>query len=319
MIDWTDAQMDEMFLRSEARPLDGFLNAGEHQVDLDAHEIYNDQRWKGFMPKGLPATEATARLSLGFAKKLWKAEDRVRRRNPVLRRHDCDEAHGQGNHPRSPDPRPAARPLCPAWIYRPGVRAPVLRPPETDQRRPHAVPRLHRAVSGRQARVDRPAPPPVSVRANGHRRSRPAVCRRIDADGRGPSRHMAPRCALLLESAGANRRSSGSIAPRSGPLQIDCDTSSSSQGFLLPKFVSEHFQTEHLPTLQSELRTVDRRLPGRQVDDRHSRGLRQVPARWFARALSSREGTQAARVGSPSTTLTDHGLVSSKTQDSTSG
>src|SRR4029078_12231173 len=37
-----------------------------------AHEIYNDQRWKGFMPKGLPASEATARLSLGFAKKLWK-------------------------------------------------------------------------------------------------------------------------------------------------------------------------------------------------------------------------------------------------------
>ena len=72
MIDWTDAQLDEMFLRSEVRPLDGFLNGGEHRVDLDAHEIYNDQRWKGFMPKGLPVSEATAQLSLGFAKKLWK-------------------------------------------------------------------------------------------------------------------------------------------------------------------------------------------------------------------------------------------------------
>src|SRR4029078_2755771 len=37
-----------------------------------AHEIYNDQRWKGFMPKGLPASEATARLSLVFAMRLWK-------------------------------------------------------------------------------------------------------------------------------------------------------------------------------------------------------------------------------------------------------
>src|SRR6478735_3626379 len=72
MIEWNDAQMDEMFRRAETQPLDGYVNAGTHQVDLPAHEIDNDQRWKGFMPKGLPASEATARLSLGFAKKLWK-------------------------------------------------------------------------------------------------------------------------------------------------------------------------------------------------------------------------------------------------------
>src|SRR5262249_51342475 len=72
MIEWTDAQLDDMFLRSEAQPLDSFINNGEHRVDLASHEIFNDQRWKGFMPRDLPATEATARLSLGFAKKLWR-------------------------------------------------------------------------------------------------------------------------------------------------------------------------------------------------------------------------------------------------------
>src|SRR5580765_7864525 len=74
MIDWSDTQLDNMFLRSEARPLDAFINGGKHVAELDSHEIYNDQRWKGFMPKGLPASEATARLSLGFAKKLWKTK-----------------------------------------------------------------------------------------------------------------------------------------------------------------------------------------------------------------------------------------------------
>ena len=75
MLEWTDARLDDMFFRSEARPLAGFVNGGEHRVDLATHEIYNDQRWKGFMPKGLPATEASARLTLGYAKKLWKARN----------------------------------------------------------------------------------------------------------------------------------------------------------------------------------------------------------------------------------------------------
>ena len=74
-----------------------------------------------------------------------------------------------------------------------------------------------------------------------------------------------------------------------GKLQVDCDPSGSQQGLLLPKFVSEHFQTDRIPTLRKELRTVDGQYLGRQVDDRHSRALCQVPARGFARAFSPRE------------------------------
>ncbi len=34
MIDWTDAKLDAMFRRSEAQPLSGFLNSGEHRIDI---------------------------------------------------------------------------------------------------------------------------------------------------------------------------------------------------------------------------------------------------------------------------------------------
>ena len=43
-----------------------------------------------------------------------------------------------------------------------------------------------------------------------------------------------------------------------GELQVLCDTSHSGQRLLLPKFVADHFRTEHLPAVRSELRTVDR-------------------------------------------------------------
>jgi hypothetical protein len=72
MIDWTDAQLDEAFLRADAQPLDGFVNTGAYRIDAQSREICNDRHWKGFMPRGLPTSEATARLSLGFVKALWK-------------------------------------------------------------------------------------------------------------------------------------------------------------------------------------------------------------------------------------------------------
>ena len=258
MIDWTDAQMDAMFLRSEARPLDGFLNAGEHTVDLGAHEIYNDQRWKGFMPKGLPATEATARLSLGFAKKLWKSKTGFERRNPILRRHDCDETHGEGNHPRSPDPRPAAWPLCPFRVYRRDLRQHLLRPPETDQRRSHAVPRLHRAVSRRHSAGG----PPCSSAGIRSRRWASTITTCCLTRDRSPRKttSSAPG-ASTFSTIRISRCESRTIRfdrSAKGGLQINCDTSSISHGFLLPKFVSEHFQTENLSKLRKELRTVDR-------------------------------------------------------------
>jgi hypothetical protein len=54
----------------------------------------------------------------------------------------------------------------------------------------------------------------------------------------------------------------------SAQLEISCDTSSSSRGHLVPKFVADHFQTEQLPSLQRELRVVDRdNLVGKWTTD----------------------------------------------------
>jgi hypothetical protein len=55
IVDWTDAELDEAFRRSETIPLgDGWINAGGHSVDADRHELFNDAHWKGFLPRDIP-------------------------------------------------------------------------------------------------------------------------------------------------------------------------------------------------------------------------------------------------------------------------
>jgi hypothetical protein len=249
MIDWTDAQMDEMFLRSEPRPLDGFLNAGEHDVDLDAHEIYNNQRWKGFMPKGLPATEATARLSLGFAKKLWKSKTGFGGETQyfggtIATKHTIKEITlDRQTHD-----------LPPGRYVLLGYTDPIFEHIFYDLM-------LFRGYTGQFP--------------DGKRGWTATLLRRypfaqmgIDdhdllfAGGSAPKEddlvgtwrldalyysNQPVRIAVIRFERSAN-----------GQLQINCDTSSSSQGFLLPKLVSEHFQTKNLSKLRKELRTVDR-------------------------------------------------------------
>jgi hypothetical protein len=256
MIDWTDAQMDDLFLRSEALPLDGFLSGGAHQVDLAAHEIYNDQRWKGFMPKGLPATEATARLSLGFAKKLWKTKSGFGGETQyfggrITTKHTVKEI----TLDTQTDDLPPGR-----YVLL-GYTDPVFQRLFYDLLKPIGDDfMLFRGYTGQFP--------------GGKRGWTALLLRRYPFAQMGIDDHD------LLFRSGSNPTDENLLgtwrldalyhanrpveiarlridSSASGQLEIDCDTSDSGQGLLLPKFVSEHFQTEHLRALQSELRTVD--------------------------------------------------------------
>jgi hypothetical protein len=46
IVDWTDPQIDDAFRRAETLPLDQFVNAGEHQIDVEHHEICNDANFE---------------------------------------------------------------------------------------------------------------------------------------------------------------------------------------------------------------------------------------------------------------------------------
>jgi hypothetical protein len=259
MIDWTDAQLDEMFLRSEARPLDGFVNAGEHRVDLDAHEIYNDQRWKGFMPKGLPASEATARLSLGFAKKLWKLKrgfggETQYFGGTITTKHSVREITLETQ----------THDLPPGRYVLLGYTEPVFRHLFYDLLKPISDDlMLFRGYTGQYP--------------DGKRGWTALLLRRypfaymgIDdndllfAGGSTPTEDDLPGAwrldALYYSNQPVQIARIQFARAADGGLKADCDTSSSWQGLgpLLPKLASEHFETERFPALQSELRKVDR-------------------------------------------------------------
>jgi hypothetical protein len=76
LVDATDAQLDIFFREATTLGLDRFINTGQHHIDTSRHEIFNDARWKGFLPKGLPLGEVAARLSTGYAKRFWMHKGR---------------------------------------------------------------------------------------------------------------------------------------------------------------------------------------------------------------------------------------------------
>jgi len=267
MIDWTDAQLDGMFLPSEARPLDGFLNVGEHHVELGSHEIYNDQRWKGFMPKDLPATEAPARLSLGFAKKLWKSKrgfggETQYFGGTIATKHSIQEITlDRQTHDLPPGRYVLIGYTDPVFEY---LFYDLLKPIGDDLM-------LFRGYTGQFPDGQRGWTalllrryPFAQMGIDDHDLLFAGVSPPTEEDLLGTWRldalyysNQPVRIARIRFDRSAN-----------GQLQIDCDTSSSWQGLLLPKFVSEHFQTERFPTLQSELRTVDRHyLVGKWTTD----------------------------------------------------
>jgi hypothetical protein len=267
MIDWTDAQLDAMFLRSEAKPLEGLLNADEHHVDLDAHEIYNDRRWKGFMPKDLPVTDVTARLTLGFSKRLWKQKTRAVGETQyyggsITTRHTVDEITLERD----------THDLPPGRYVLLGYTAPVFKYLFYDLLKPISDDvMLFRGYTGKFPDGKRGWTalllrryPFAYMGIDDHevlfgRGAAPSDDDLLGAwrvDALYYANEPAPMARILVDRAGDHS------------LQVHCDTSISRPGLLLSTLVSDHFQTAQLPALQQEMRIVDRQyLVGKWTTD----------------------------------------------------
>ena len=76
LADATSAELADVFRKVTTLPLQIFVNEGGHRVDLAARTIFNDQHWKGWLPKGLVARDIFARLATGYAKRFWKQGNR---------------------------------------------------------------------------------------------------------------------------------------------------------------------------------------------------------------------------------------------------
>lgn len=267
MIEWTDAQLDDLFLKSDAKPLDEFLNTDAHRADLDSHEIVNDQRWKGFMPKDLVATEATARLSLGFAKKLWPLKrgfggETQYYGGTIATRHSIEEITlDRQTHDLPPGRYVLIGYTDPVFEH---LFYDLLKPIDDDLM-------LFRGYTGQFPDGQRGWTavllrryPFAYMGIDDHDLLSSAAAVPTDDDLLGTwridalyySNQPAPIARLRVDRAS------------DGSMQIACDTSDSPPGVLLPKFVAEHFQTGNLAAFRSEVRTVDRQyLVGKWVTD----------------------------------------------------
>jgi hypothetical protein len=70
-----NATSDELavaFRKATTRPLESVMNEGGHQVDVASHTIFNDEFWKGWLPRGLVLRDIFTRLGTGYAKRFWK-------------------------------------------------------------------------------------------------------------------------------------------------------------------------------------------------------------------------------------------------------
>ena len=74
----TSEQLGETFRRITTVPLAQLMNAGGHQVDIAANTIFNDENFKGWLPKetALPIRDIFSRLGTGYAKRFWKQGQR---------------------------------------------------------------------------------------------------------------------------------------------------------------------------------------------------------------------------------------------------
>src|SRR5688572_2727938 len=74
----TDAELADVFRQVTTLPIEHFVNEGGHKIDLAARTIFNDEHWKGWLPKGLtlPLRDIFARLATGYAKRFWKQGNR---------------------------------------------------------------------------------------------------------------------------------------------------------------------------------------------------------------------------------------------------
>jgi hypothetical protein len=72
----SDAELAAVFREVTTLPLTTFVNEGGHRVDLATRTIFNDEHWKGWLPKGLVFRDIFARLATGYAKRFWKQGNR---------------------------------------------------------------------------------------------------------------------------------------------------------------------------------------------------------------------------------------------------
>jgi hypothetical protein len=72
----TDAELAEVFRQSTTLPLETFVNGGGHAVDMAGRTIFNDEHWKGWVPRDLVLRDIFSRLATGYAKRFWKQGER---------------------------------------------------------------------------------------------------------------------------------------------------------------------------------------------------------------------------------------------------
>ena len=68
----TSDELGAAFRQASTLPLDDFMNDGGHAVDLATRTIFNDEYWKGWLPRGLALRDIFTRLATGYAKRFWK-------------------------------------------------------------------------------------------------------------------------------------------------------------------------------------------------------------------------------------------------------
>jgi hypothetical protein len=68
----TSDELAAAFRKATTLPLDGLMNEGGHAFDVATHTIFNDEYWKGWLPRGLVVRDIFARLGTGYAKRFWK-------------------------------------------------------------------------------------------------------------------------------------------------------------------------------------------------------------------------------------------------------
>jgi hypothetical protein len=72
----TDGELADVFRNVTTLPLERFVNTGAHHIDLAGRTIFNDEHWKGWLPRGLVLRDIFSRLATGYAKRFWKQGSR---------------------------------------------------------------------------------------------------------------------------------------------------------------------------------------------------------------------------------------------------
>jgi len=68
----TSDELAAAFRKASTLALDEIVNDGGHTVDIATRTIYNDEYWKGWLPRGFVARDIFTRLATGYAKRFWK-------------------------------------------------------------------------------------------------------------------------------------------------------------------------------------------------------------------------------------------------------